>query len=128
MLYHNQKQLDTDTEKFFCLLKLHAHFKDHNKTQTSNQLYQAFKVETRTKWTHKETHHTLETFIYLVQHDKSKIKPKKVKNSWSNLQTKTNETSYQMRGHNYNHCRQRRHSGNYAQWKLHQRGWLPIMR
>lgn len=48
MLYHNQKQLDTDTEKFFCLLKLHAHFKDHNKTQTSNQLYQAFKVETRT--------------------------------------------------------------------------------
>ena len=59
MPYHSQKQLDTDTENFFCLLKLCAHFKDANETQTLDQLYQPFKVKIITKWTPKETHHTL---------------------------------------------------------------------
>ena len=74
---YSQKQLDTDTENFFRLLKFHAHFKDANETQTSDQLHQPFKVKSKTKWTPKETHHTLETFIDLVQHDINKIKPKK---------------------------------------------------
>ena len=44
---YNQKQLDTDTENFFRLLKLCAHFKYANETQKSDQLYQHFKVKTK---------------------------------------------------------------------------------
>ena len=50
---YNQKQLDTDTENFFRLLKLCAHFKDANETQTSDHKYQSFKVKSKTKWTPK---------------------------------------------------------------------------
>ena len=48
---YSQKQLDTDTKNFFRLLKLRVHFKEANKTQTSDQLYQPFNVENKTKWT-----------------------------------------------------------------------------
>ena len=82
---YNQKQLDTDTENFFRLLKLCAHFKDANETQTSDHIYQSFKVKSKTKWTPKETHHTLKNFIDLVQHDINEVKTKMVKNPKSNL-------------------------------------------
>ena len=41
---YDQKQLDTGTENFFRLLKLRAHLKDANETQTSDQLYPLFKT------------------------------------------------------------------------------------
>ena len=72
-------------KNFFRLLKLRAHFKDANETQISDQLYQPFKVKNKTKWTHKETHHTLKPFIDLVPYDINKIKIKIVKNPKSNL-------------------------------------------
>ena len=74
---YRQKQLDTNTENFFRLVKLRGHFKDANEAQTSDQLYQPFKAKNKTKWTPKETHHTLKTFINLVQHDINEIKIKK---------------------------------------------------
>ena len=76
---YSQKQIDTDTENFSHLLKLHAHIKDVNETQTSDQLYQPFKVKNKTKWTPKEKHHTPKSFIDLVQHDINKMKIKKSK-------------------------------------------------
>ena len=82
---YNQKQLDTDTENFIRLLKLRARFKDANETQTLDQLYEPFKVKNKAKWTPKETHHILKTFIDLVQHDINEIKIKKVKNPKSIL-------------------------------------------
>ena len=71
---YSQKQLTRNNENFFRLLKLHAHFKDANETQTSEQLYQPFKVKKKAKWTPKETHHTLKTFIDLVPHDINETK------------------------------------------------------
>ena len=41
---YGQKQLDTDTENFFRLLKLSAHFKDANEPQVADQLYPLFKT------------------------------------------------------------------------------------
>ena len=43
------------------------------------------KSKKKTKWTPKETHHTLKTFIDLIQHDINDIKTKQVKNPKSNL-------------------------------------------
>ena len=81
-----KKKLDKDTKSFFCLLKFCGHFEDANETQTSDQLYQPVKVKAKTKWTPKETNHTLETFIDLVHHDINKIYTKKVKNQNPNYQ------------------------------------------
>ena len=50
---YSQKQLDTNIENLLRLLKLRAHSKDANETQTSDQLYQPFKVKNKTKWTPK---------------------------------------------------------------------------
>ena len=44
-----------------------------------------FKVKNKTKWTPKETHYTLKTFIDLIQHEINGIKTKKVKISKSKL-------------------------------------------
>ena len=52
---YNQKQLHTDIENFFRLLKLRGHFKDASETQTSDHLYQPFKVKNKTKCRPKET-------------------------------------------------------------------------
>ena len=71
---NSEKQPDTDAKNFFRLLKLCAHFSNANETQTSEQLYQPFKVKTKTKWTPIETHHTVKAFIDLVQHDIKNIK------------------------------------------------------
>ena len=57
----------------------------------SGQLYPPFKVKTKTKWTPKETHHTLNCFTDLVQHDINEIKTKMVKNPKSNLSDRENE-------------------------------------
>ena len=84
MYLHQNNIAKTDTENFFCLSELHAHFKDANETQTSDQLYQPFKVKNKTKWIPKETHHTLNTFTDLVQHDINEMQIKKVKNPKSN--------------------------------------------
>ena len=82
---YGQKQLDTDTEYFFLLLKVSAHIKDANETKKSDQIYQPFKFKNKTKWLPKETHQIPKTFIDLVQNDISEIKMKKVKNPLSNL-------------------------------------------
>ena len=44
---YSQKQLNIETENVFRLLKLRAHFKDANETQTSDQLYRPFKFKTK---------------------------------------------------------------------------------
>ena len=43
----------------------------------SDQLGQPSKVKTKTKWTPKETHHTLKTAIGLVQFDIKEMKTKR---------------------------------------------------
>ena len=51
----------------------------------SQTIYKPYKVKKKTECTPKETHHTLKTFIDLVQHDVNEIKNKKVRNPKSNL-------------------------------------------
>ena len=73
-------------------MKLRAHFKDINEIQTTDQLYQPFKVKNKTKWTSNLTHHTLKDFIDLAEHDIIEIKIKKVKDSSYNLSNGKQET------------------------------------
>ena len=73
-------------------MKLRAHFKDVNEIQTSDQLYQLFKVKNKTKRTPNLTHHTFKTFIGLADHDIIEIRIKKVKDPSYNLSNGKQET------------------------------------
>ena len=44
-----------------------------------------FQIKNKQKWTPKDTHHNVSTFIDLVQNDLNKEKKKKVKNPKPNL-------------------------------------------
>ena len=45
----SQKQLDTDTENFFCLLKLRGHFKDASETQNFRSIISTFQSQNQNK-------------------------------------------------------------------------------
>ena len=65
---------------FFCLIKLRAHFKDINKKSNTGQENLLFQIKNKHKWTPKDTHHNVITFIGLVQNDLIKEKKEKMKN------------------------------------------------
>ena len=66
---YNKTQLDSDAEIFFHLIKLRAHCKDINPKSNTDQENLPFQVK---KWTHKEIHHNVSTFIDLAQNDLNK--------------------------------------------------------
>ena len=70
---------------FFCFIKLRAGFKDINPTSKIDQENLTFQIKNKQKWTLKDTHHNVSTFIGLVQNDLNKEKNKNVKNPKPNL-------------------------------------------
>ena len=82
---YNKKQLDNDAENFFRLIKVRAHFKHINSKLNIDQENLPFQIKNKQKWTPKDTHHNVSTFIDLVQNDLNKEKKKKVKNPKPNL-------------------------------------------
>ena len=70
---YNKRQLDNDAANFFRLIKLRVHFKDINPKSNIDQENQPFQIKQQ-KWTPKDTHHHVSTFIDLVQNGLSKEK------------------------------------------------------
>ena len=64
----------------FAFTKLRAHFKDINPKSNIDQGNLPFQIKNKQKWTPKDTHHKVSTFIDLVQNDLNKEKTKKMKN------------------------------------------------
>ena len=82
---YNKKQLDTDAENFFRIIKLRAHFKDISPKSNIEQGNLPFQIKNKQKWTPKDTHHNVTAFIDLVQIDPNNEKTKKMKNPKPNL-------------------------------------------
>ena len=82
---YNKKQLDNDAENFFRQIKLRAHFKDINPMSNTDQENLPFQIKNKQKWTPKDTHHNISTFIDLLQNDLNKERKKKMKNPKPNL-------------------------------------------
>ena len=76
---YNKKQLDTNTEHFFSLIILRAHFKDINPKSNIDQGNLPFKIKNKQKWTPNYSHQNVSTFTDLVQNDLNKEKTKKRK-------------------------------------------------
>ena len=76
-----------DIREFFGMIKLKAHLKENNKTTASSDLnlLEPFKIKSKQKWTPKETHHTINTFIGLPRDDIDNVKTRKTKNSKPSL-------------------------------------------
>ena len=68
---YNKNQLSSDLQNFFRLIELRAHFKDETCITTINHPNEQvpFKIKNKEKWTSKETHHTVSTYINLVEND-----------------------------------------------------------
>ena len=68
---YNKNQLSSDSQNFFQLIKLRAHFKDETCITIVNQPNEhvPFKIKNKEKWNPKETHHTVSTYIDLVEND-----------------------------------------------------------
>ena len=84
---YNKNQLPSDTQNFFCPIKLQAHFKDETCIATVNQPNEQvpFKIKNKEKWTPKETHHTVSAYIYLMENDISALIKQPTKKLKSNL-------------------------------------------
>ena len=67
------------------LINLQAHFKDINPQFNTDQRNIPFQIKNKQKWTTKDTHLNVSTFTDPVQNDLNKEKPKKIKNTNSNL-------------------------------------------
>ena len=63
-----QKQTDNDTEHFFCLIKLRAHFKDINRKLNIDQGNLPFRIKNKQKWALKDFHHNISAFIDLINY------------------------------------------------------------
>ena len=83
---YNKKQLDTYAENSFCFIKLQAHFKDNNPKSNTDQENLPFQIKNKQKWTPKDIHHNVSTFIALVRNylNVEKGKKKKMKNPKQN--------------------------------------------
>ena len=79
---YNKNQLSSDLQNLFWLIKLRAHFKDETCIVTVNQPNEQvpFKIKTKEKWTPKETHHTISTYIDLVENDINALMKEATKN------------------------------------------------
>ena len=63
--------MSSDLQNFFWLIKLRAPVKDETCITTINQLNEQvpFKVKNKEKWTPKESHHTVSTYVDLAESD-----------------------------------------------------------
>ena len=79
--------MSSDLENLFRIIKLRAHFKDETCIATVNQPNEQvpFKIKNEEKWTPKETHHTVSTYIDLVENDINALMKKPTKKLKSNL-------------------------------------------
>ena len=76
---YKKKQLYTDAENFFCLIKHWVHFQDIGPKPNTDQQNLLFQIKDKQKWTLKHTHHNLRSFIDLFKND-IKTKKKKERN------------------------------------------------
>ena len=128
---YNKKQLDNDAENFFCLIKLRVHFKDINPKLNTDQENLPFQIKNKQKWTHKETHHNVSTFIDLAQNDLNKEKKKKNENSKTqSIQrgTISNGRTCKKKRYYYHQYRQMQCCSNNGRRKIHQRSQPPAIR
>ena len=65
---YNEQKLDKELQNFYRLIKLKDYFKN-TENQQPNDENQIFKAKTKEKWTPGENHHSIETFINLVEKD-----------------------------------------------------------
>ena len=79
--------MPSDLQNFFRLIKLRAHFKDETCITKINQPNEQvpFKIKNKEKWTPKETHHTVSTYIDLVENDINALMKQPTKKLKSNL-------------------------------------------
>ena len=80
---------------FFSIIKLRAHFKDINQKSNMDEGSVPFQIKNKQKWTPKDTHHKVSTFIDLVQNglntEKTGGKKKNPKPNLSNREQKAME-------------------------------------
>ena len=90
--------------------------KDINpKSNTDQENLPPFQIKNKQKWTPKEIHHNVSTFIDLVQSDLNKEKKKKnEKSKTQSIQrgTKSNGRTCEKKRYYYNQCRQRQRCSN----------------
>ena len=65
---YSKSKLNDDLQNFYRLIKLKAYFKDTEST-TKKDENTIFIPENQKPWTPSQNHHSIETFIDLVQHD-----------------------------------------------------------
>ena len=65
---YSKSKLNDDLQNFYHLIKLKAYFKDTEST-TKKDENTIFIPEKQKPWTPSQNHHSIETFIDLVQHD-----------------------------------------------------------
>ena len=82
---YKKKQLHTDAENFFYLIKQWVHFQDIDPQSNTDQENLLFQNKNKQKWTLKST------FINLVKHDINKEKKKKWKTP-NPIYSKVNKT------------------------------------
>ena len=70
---YDKKQLDQDLQNFYRLIKLKGYFKDSSEQQYEKNEATLFKQQNR-NWTPHRNHHSIETFIDIVQKDIDKMK------------------------------------------------------
>ena len=82
-----KNQLSSDLQNFFRLIILRAHFKDETCIATVNQPNEQvpFKIKNKEKWTPKEKHDTVSTYIDLVENDINALMKEPTKKLKSNL-------------------------------------------
>ena len=84
---YNKNKLSSDLQNFCRLIKLQAHFKDETCIATVNQPNEQvpFKIKNKEKWTPKEKHDTVSTYIDLVENDINALMKEPTKKLKSNL-------------------------------------------
>ena len=83
---YNGQKLDKELQNFYRLIKLKGYFKN-TENQQPNDENQIFKAKTKEKWTPAENHHSIETFINLVENDaknapKNRLNQNLTKENW----------------------------------------------
>ena len=64
---YSKSKLNDELQNFYCLIKLKAYFKE-TETTTKKDENTIFIPEKQKPWTPSQNHHSIETFIDLVQH------------------------------------------------------------
>ena len=100
---YNEKKLDKELQKFYRSIKLKGYFKN-TENQQPNDENQILKARTKEKWTPAENHHSIETFINLVERDINYAKNEPKKRPKQNLTKRELEALKQLeKKARYNH-------------------------